>query len=195
MRFRWLIALIATLGVAWTASAAPGAKKIDRLVEAEKSDKAWSLCAKEMAKGDLGEEPELREACAAARLAWLMTANPTGLTVPHLEEFWTAWEGTSAAAGARGMAARSLLADAADDRELLIEIGVDFPDTEAGEAAISLVWEQSLDEGTSAAALRFASTFPDAPQAGDALVRASQLAFGEASKDGSSAAWRADGGE
>ncbi len=190
MSDRWLIVLFVVTGVAWPALAAPGAKKIDRLVEAEKSDKAWSLCARELAKGEMDADPELREACAAARLAWLMTANPAGLSVPNLEEFWTSWDGTIAAAGAREMAARSLVGDAGDNRELLFEVGVEFPETTAGTEAIGRIWQLALDDGTSASALRFAETFPDAPQAADARVRASQLAFGEAAKDGSSGAWQ-----
>ncbi len=184
-----LLVSIAVVGTACTAAAAPSPKKIDRLVEVEKSDKAWSLCARELAKQPI-EDPELFESCAAARLAWLVSANPDGLAVPHLEEFWGRWDGTVAAAEARELAANTLLAEAGNDGERLREIGLDFPETAAGATATARLHEQALASGTSSAALDFAQTFPDAPQADGAMVRARELAFGEASKAGSAAAWR-----
>lgn len=184
----WLV-LIAALGTALPAGAAPNPKKIDRLVESEKSDKAWSLCAKELAKQEI-EDPVLYEACAAARFAWLTTANPDGVTVPHLEEFWLRWEGTFAASGARELASRMLLEEARDDGELLWEIAGDFPETEAGATATTRLYEQALASGTSSAALAFALDFPEAPQAEQAMIRARELAWGEASKLGSSGGWR-----
>jgi len=183
------MALVATLGTALAATAAPNPKKIDRLVEAEKSDKAWSLCAKELAKQEI-EDPMLFEACAAARFVWLTTANPDSVTVPHLEEFWLRWEGTAAAGGARELGARMLLDEAGDDGDLLWALAEDFAETEAGATATGVLFEQALATGTSSSALAFAEGFPEAPQAEQAMVRAKELAWGEAAKLGSAEGWR-----
>ena len=186
---RWVPILIAA-ATAMPALAAPNPKKIERLIESEKSDKAWAACAKEMEQVDAFADPALLEACAAARLAWLATANPDGLGVDNLQVFWEEWTGTAAAASAREMGSRQLLEEAGVDPERLHEIASSFPETEAGVEATRRLWEHAEATGTSAAALSFARDFPEAAQAGAAYVRASELAFGEAAKDDTPEAWR-----
>ncbi|MFH1468043.1 MAG: hypothetical protein ABIO70_26895 [Pseudomonadota bacterium] len=164
------------------------ADKIEAQLAAGKPEAAWKTCEKIEEKGGIEDEGEL-EACARADLERQRAASPGGLSLEQLNGHWGRWNGTAAAKETRAAAAQLRLGGARGDTDMLAAIWGQFPDTPAGQAASDLLFQQAVDEGTSAAMAAFAERFPNAPQAEKARAQADDLLWRETEAQGTVEAW------
>jgi hypothetical protein len=74
---------------------------------------------------------------------------------------------------------------------MLAAIWGQFPETPAGQAAIDLLYQQAVDQGSSAAMAAFAERFKNAPQVEKARAMADDLLWRETEAQGTAAAWAA----
>jgi hypothetical protein len=184
-----LVTALATAFAIPSPASASRQRKIENLLDKDKSDKAWELCQRwlEDSEPSLLEE---REICAEAHIRQLRGQSAEELSLEALDWHWQTWPSTIAGTRSREGAAERRLVAAGEDGKALGDLVREFGDTTAGVEAQERLWQQALAEGTSDAMKRFVAEFPDAPQAPEARDRELEFAYLEAESGGTSTAWR-----
>ena len=135
--------------------------------------------------------PEVASLCAQGESLLLdLREGPAG--VEELEDFARRWPDTPAGGMAWEKAANItyLTAKRSPDREGALAYVIEhYTGTEAATFALQLVYQDAIDEGSSAALCRFRERFPSAPQLQEALVLELELAYEEAEDENTENAW------